>query len=399
MAKKVSKKKVVRKKKRVSKKVLGGTDTPALDPGGGGRGVRIKPLADIIGQVQAVRVLRNAIAHHRLHHAWIFHGPKGVGKCTAACAFAAMLLDPDTNTDDEHAIDVAKGSKVTGLIEQGGHPDFHIIRKELGAISRDERVRRQKQSGIAKEVVEEFLIEPITRTRVLDTGSRITKVFIVDEAELMGVPTQNAMLKTLEEPAPGSVIILVTSREDRLLPTIRSRCQRVSFRALSDADMQRWLDTADLSGVDRDWLVRHARGSPGRAQRAAEHGLGEWADALSAILSGARKGSFDPSAGDTLKKLVDGLAAEIVKKDKLASKDAANKEWAREMLAMIAEEGRRAVRAGVERDDQQHAAWGAGVIDAVGQAERHLATNVNLGFVFEGLCASVVAHRDELELA
>ena len=73
-----------------------------------------------------------------------------------------------------------------------------------------------------------------------------------------------ATLKLLEEPPAGTVIILVTTREDRLLPTIRSRCQRVAFAPLDDQAMQSWLASADLA-VDpesRRWIERFAEGSP-----------------------------------------------------------------------------------------------------------------------------------------
>src|SRR5690606_34736066 len=141
--------------------------------------------------------------------------------------------------------------------------------------------------------------EPITRAAsVRSEGSLASKVFIVDEAELLrsNLAVQNAILKTLEEPPPGSVIILITSAEEALLPTIRSRCQRVVFRALEDADMEGWFRHSgiDAKGAERDWLLWYAAGAPGRALEAAQTGLYAWMEAMGKPLKETESGRYQP---------------------------------------------------------------------------------------------------------
>src|SRR5690606_4650358 len=117
------------------------------------------------------------------------------------------------------------------------HPDLHVVTKELARYSEDRSTRERKLTQIPVDVLRTELIEPVYRAAQMGHG----KVFIVDEAELLNDAGQNAMLKTLEEPPAGTTIILVTSIQDRLLPTIRSRCQRVAFVPLPDSVVSRWL--------------------------------------------------------------------------------------------------------------------------------------------------------------
>jgi len=115
-------------------------------------------LADILGQDRAIETLRASVRAERVHHAWIFAGPPGVGKRTTAVAFAALLLDPSTGPTLTGEIEADPDSPIQRKIAEGTHPDLHIITKELAAHSEEARVRRQKQITIAKEVIIERLI-------------------------------------------------------------------------------------------------------------------------------------------------------------------------------------------------------------------------------------------------
>lgn len=215
-------------------------------------------LREILGQDRAIGTLESAVASGRVHHAWIFSGPKGVGKHTAAWAFAAALLDPGTRVEGERLIEAGddgegEPTEARRLLDRGAHPDLHLVRKELARYSEDSGVRKRVLSNIPKAVIDEFLLQPMSRAATRRDGGLVSKVFIIDEAELLdrsirNAPTQASLLKTLEEPPTGSVIILVTSNEGRLIPTIRSRCQRVSFGLLDDAAMQRWIEQTDVKG-------------------------------------------------------------------------------------------------------------------------------------------------------
>jgi DNA polymerase-3 subunit delta' len=361
-------------------------------------------LDQVIGQAQARKVLQSALASGRVHHAWIFHGPAGVGKLTAAVAFAAALLDPTTAPDLGGNLAPEPDSPVQKLVREGRHPDLHVITKELAAISRNDQVRKGKQQNIAKDVIEEFLIEPATKSRSLQGASPAGKVFIVDEAELMAPPSQNALLKTLEEPAPGTVIILITSAEERLLPTIRSRAQRVPFVPLEETDMLKWLSRrsgpAGIGAVEpgkRQWLTRFACGSPGAAEVALANDLFAWEQALKPALDQVEAGKYPIGAAAMMAAMVDERAAASVKGRPEASKDAANKAWARRLLSFVGEDLRSRLRARtvkktaaeVEADAAAQRLLNA--IDAVAAAEGYLAMNVNLAMVVENLVAQMAS--------
>lgn len=375
-------------------------------------------LDQVIGQRAALDVLTTAMTSGRVHHAWIFAGPSGVGKRSTAIAFGAALLDPTTTPDLSGRPAPDPASRTQEMLRTGlrhaegpgiktGHPDLHIITKELAAVSREDIVRKGKQTTLAKDVIEEFLTEPATRKRIVSSGTTVGKVFIVDEAELMNAASQNALLKTLEEPPEGTVIILVTGNDERLLPTIRSRCQRVRFELLEEDAMKAWLSRCGLA-VDpgtAPWLIKFAAGSPGAAVLALEHDLLSWQSSLEPLLSATDKGAFVPELGGVLAKLVDERAAQAVKANRDASKDAANKAWARVMLGFLGERTRQRLRARAAQLSPSQLSPGVAkvpegdavidrclhVLKSIEECERQIAGNVSLGLAFEGLSAQMIA--------
>lgn len=362
---------------------------------GGGETYPISRLDQIIGQTTAKRTLQSAVASGRTHHAWIFHGPAGVGKFTTAVAFGALLFDPTTAPDlgGDHA--PAPGSQVQTLVRAGTHPDLHVINKELAAVSRDPKVRDGKQMSIARAVLDEFVLEPAARTRVLTGSSAIGKVFIIDEAELIVPAIQNLLLKTLEEPPLGTVFILITSAEDRLLTTIRSRCQRVLFTPLDDEEFVRWMRASGISVTPEvaGWLRSSSAGSPGAAKISVLHELYAWHTELRPLVDQLLKGVFPASLASEMDKRVGERAAEAVKRDPHASKDAANKAWSRRMLSFIADQARLQLRARATKvspadlpEDEQTLRILA-LVDAISEAERQIAANVGVPAVFDGLVA------------
>lgn len=355
-------------------------ETPAAPP------AHAPPLAlrDVLGQPHAVELLRATTRSGRVHHAWVFHGPEGVGKFTTALAFAAVVLDPTTNPDDDRSPD--PDSQVQRLLAAAAHPDLHVVNKELTPFSRDSQVRGQKQRSIPFAVAEEFLVEPAMRTRNLHEPSLVAKVFIVDEAHMLGRDAQNLLLKTLEEPPEGTVIILVTPAEEELLATIRSRCQRIPFRALSDADMREWLRRtgATIDAKHEAWALRYAAGSPGVLKRVIEGNLTAWHEALAPMLADADRGKFDLAIGATMAKLVDERAAAMVARNPSASKDAANVAAAADMLRLVADHHHAAMRASRRPEVRARA------VELVVEAERQIERNIPLAFVFENLAAQLV---------
>lgn len=354
-------------------------------------------LDQIHGQPQAIGLLRSAMESGRIHHAWIFAGPPGVGKRTTAVAFAAAILDGTTAPDLAGALAPDPESAVQRMIRAGTHPDLHVITKELARHSEDRQVRERKLMTIPREVIEKHLLAPITRAAsVRSEGSLASKVFIVDEAELLdrsrlNAPVQNAILKTLEEPPPGTIIILITSAEESLLPTIRSRCQRVTFRPLGDEDMEAWMRHSGIEaqGDERAWLRWYAAGSPGRALEAARTGLYGWMEAIERPLRDTEAGRFSPGLGATMAGLIETWAKTWVEEHENASKESANLAATRHMLSIVAERARERLREAV--DDRAQAERALGALDVVMDAERHVASHVSIAFAMDNLAVRLAA--------
>jgi DNA polymerase-3 subunit delta' len=160
---------------------------------------------DLIGQRQAVDFLRVAADSGRVSHAYLFVGPPGSGKKTAARAFACALFCEDGGCG---------ACGVCHRIRRGNHPDVHVISPEGAASYLVPQVR---------EVIHDTNLTPIEGAR---------KVYIIEDADLFNDASANAFLKTLEEPPSDVVVILLAHSLDSVLPTIASRCQIVRFRRL-----------------------------------------------------------------------------------------------------------------------------------------------------------------------
>lgn len=367
-------------------------------------------MQHIVGQPRALDLLQAQLSTGRTHHAFIFHGPSGVGKFTTAVAFAQVLLCHDRQTTLTGAVEACGSCESCRFFTTRpqaaaedepeamalAHPDLHVVTKELARYSDDRSTRERKLTQIPVEVLRTALIEPVYRAPRLSGG----KVFILDEAELLNPTGQNLLLKTLEEPPSsggGTTIILVTSSEDRLLPTIRSRCQRVAFVPLPEEAVARWVDAQENKPVmterDRAWLISFANGSLGRAKLALEFDLAQWAQAVLPVLDGAAAGRPTPGEfGAQLAGMIDGFAKEWVDRHDNASKEAANNLAAGLMGSLIATHARERVAQLAEQADPADpvAAEAAlepwlRAIDAVSEAGRLLSTNVNLSLVCDWL--------------
>jgi DNA polymerase-3 subunit delta' len=355
-----------------------------------------QPLSSILGQDRAIATLQAAFKSGRIHHAWIFQGPQGVGKFSTALAFAALLLDPSTAPTFSGDFAADDNSPIQRLIRAGTHPDLHVISKELALYSEVKTIRDSKQITIAKDVVETHLLGPAALAPSLRNNALAAKVFIVDEAELLDrsashAPTQAALLKTLEEPPERTVIILVTSSEDRLLTTIRSRCQRVAFPPLPPDAMIAYLkrEKIALDPNQRDWLLALADGSPGVLKLALEANLYSWHEKLEPMLARAKQGHFVPELGATLAALIEEWAEHWVKSHKNASKEAANKSGADWAFRILSDSLRKDLA--LHARDEARAECFAQAIDCVRLAERRLDSNVSIPMAMEVLAADLAA--------
>jgi DNA polymerase-3 subunit delta' len=186
-------------------------------------------LKDIIGHDRAIHILRGCIAKYRIPHSLIFTGDKGVGKQLTAVNFAKTLnclkgksedlfsagqeKGPDSfNSDQVDACDECSSCR---KIEQGNHPDVYIIGPEGDGGQITVSAIRQLEESLSYKPFE---------------GA--WKIAVIDDADRLNQSAANAFLQTLEEPSAQSILILISSRPDMILSTIRSRCQKINFSPL-----------------------------------------------------------------------------------------------------------------------------------------------------------------------
>ena len=361
----------------------------------------------ILGQPAALSLLRRSMERGRMHHAWIFHGPFGVGKCTAALRLARLLLDPATDAAAMAAFAPPEGTETARLIDAGTHPDLHVIRKEMAAQSDNRELRERKQTNIPLDLLRERMLggvdsqgtahsAAVFRTAVLGHG----KVFIIDEAELLEAETQNAMLKTLEEPPPRTWIILCTSQAERLLPTIRSRCQSVPFGTMSPEAMAAWWTRSGVQadGAARGWINDFAAGSPGMALLAVNHNLAAWHEALEPQLDALRRGRGGPALAETMATLVEEYAQSVVKENESASKEAANRAGVRLLTAAAGQWLRRMLRESLPKGAAAAETW-TDLVDQLAHTEDAVRASLNLKHVFSNLVAQWQRRLDEARAA
>ncbi|MEO1512575.1 MAG: hypothetical protein AAFU70_10905, partial [Planctomycetota bacterium] len=246
-----------------------------------------------------------------------------------------------------------------------------------------------KQTTIAKDVVDEHLVRA-SKLAPSREGGLAGKVFIVDEAErldasLSKAESQNAILKTLEEPPERTVIILVTSSEDRLLPTIRSRCQRVAFGPLTGEETVRVAGSKGVDASQAEAGLGLAGGSPGRLIELVETGVVGWQAELRPMLDLAARGRFASDLGPTMAGLVEGWAAARAASVPNGSKTVANREGAARMFELLATRARKGLA--VEGAEDRALGW----IEAIQRAESRVYANVQMASVFEGLAADLAS--------
>jgi len=186
-------------------------------------------LKDIIGQDRALHILKGCKRRNRIPHAMLFAGDEGVGKMLTAVNFAKALNCNKEAGDELFADHENAGSDYSGIerldacdecpscrkIDKHNHPDVFVITPEGAG--------RQINVAAIRNLGESLSFKPFEGN---------WKVAIVDDADRLNQSSANAFLQTLEEPSSQSVLILVSSRPDMLLPTIRSRCHRINFSPL-----------------------------------------------------------------------------------------------------------------------------------------------------------------------
>ncbi|MFJ1466962.1 DNA polymerase III subunit delta' [Massilia orientalis] len=229
-------------------------------------------------RLQAMRV--------RLPHAILFHGPAGIGKADFIEAFAQALLCENMRPDG-HACGTCASC---GWFVQGNHPDYRRVRPEAmedeaPSAEGDEAPAEEKKAK-SKTASKEIKIEQVRALADfmnISTHRQGLRVVVLYPAEALNMPASNALLKTLEEPPPGTVFLLASNGLDRLLPTILSRCRKFALPMPDHAQALAWLDAQGVADAD-GWL-REQGGAPLAALAQAETGSREELDGLLHVLA------------------------------------------------------------------------------------------------------------------
>ncbi len=238
----------------------------------------------VIGQERVKRMLTGAIVSERVSHAYLFFGPDGCGKKAMAISLAAALVCPESAPGNS-----CPGCETCGRAFRLEHPDIHYLLPAPKDFREDEYGERLRQLGQNPYAIVDFDRRPASgksasAARVIYSVDRIHqdihrslsfaaaqggyKVVILNDADRLNSQAANALLKILEEPRPKTILILLSSSPDLLLPTIRSRCQAVRFDRLTDAEITSTL--VQKNSVSPGAAATFARMADGSYSRALE---------------------------------------------------------------------------------------------------------------------------------
>lgn len=301
------------------------------------------PFSGLVEQVEAKRLLGAALAEAPAH-AYLFHGPAGVGKGLAARAFAAALLgDPER-------------------VERGTHPDLYVL-EPLGDQIRIDEVRDLRR---------DLHMRPFEADR---------RVYLILGAHLLNAEAADALLKDLEEPPPYAVVVLVADEIGPLPETIRSRCQLVPFRRLSERAVRAEVDRR-APGLAPDRATAVTRVSAGRLDRVERlldpDAVRRRGELLAIARSVYREPDFDACAAA---RAVLSLAAERARAARAQAEEALA---GRELPAREAEQYVKRAERGAEREEilfalEELAAWYRDLVVVAVGAERAVVHYDRLG--------------------
>jgi DNA polymerase III subunit delta' len=218
-------------------------------------------LLDVVGQPRAVRDLERKLAAGRLPHALLFVGPPGVGKATTAWAIANRLLGAGDGAEK---------------LASRNHPDYLVLSPQgAGNVINVEAVR---------ELGAKLAFAP---------HEGAVRIVVLEDADRLTIEASNAFLKTLEEPPPRNHFILISSAPERLLITIRSRCQVVRFVPLATAAIATILARRGVEAARAKQAAALAGGSASRAAELVEgEALGKRSEALGKLRAAAKAGDY-----------------------------------------------------------------------------------------------------------
>ena len=244
-------------------------------------------MNDYVGHDKAWRQFATACDSGKIHHGWILSGPRGIGKSAFALRAAAMLVDPE--------------NAYASMIARGSHPDILSVKRLPKEPLKEDEVIDDATEFKRSITVDQ--IRGLQQSLTTRPGLSNRRAIIIDSADDLERGGANALLKSLEEPPVGTFFFLISHASDRLLPTIRSRCQILRFEALDDADMAHILQRAapEVSADQMQALIRLGNGTPGQALDFLGLDLKEIEDAMMAIVrTGDRDNALRSNLADKL---------------------------------------------------------------------------------------------------
>jgi DNA polymerase-3 subunit delta' len=323
-------------------------------------------LSEIVGHEKQLETLRQSFLTGRLHQAYLFIGPDGIGKRTLALAMAQAIHCAELETD------FCGACGPCGAIQTGNHADVRVV----------EPLSNKKDISIQQ-------VRDLEKALSLRSFSGRQKLAIIDPATLMNWPAQNALLKTLEEPPQGCILILIASNAGGLLPTVRSRTFALSFAALPRQLMVSFLISRKGKTKEQaEFLAALAMGSLGAVtkidkEKMVEKRL-EWMKTLSSLSAGDYRTALNAAetlAGNREEALKFLEWAGLWYRDLLSFRIAHGTDHIVniDMLPQIAEQA-----AGISEDDL------FSLLSKAGEASRLIQRNVNRRMVLEDLLLRAV---------
>ncbi|HIK27746.1 MAG: DNA polymerase III subunit delta' [Oscillatoriaceae bacterium SKW80] len=218
------------------------------------------PFSRVIGQNQAVELLKRAVERDRVAPAYLFVGANGIGRSLTARCFIELLF----------SINLAetKAALLPSRIAQKNHPDLLWVEPTYQHQGKLLSAKEVVEAGVKRKALPQIRLEQVREIQRFLSRPPLEapRAFVVlEHAETMAEAAANALLKTLEEPKQATLILIAPS-PDSLLPTLVSRCQRIPFYPLNDVELQQVLHQLGHADIlQNKLLLSLAQGSPGEA--------------------------------------------------------------------------------------------------------------------------------------
>ncbi len=259
-----------------------------------------REATELAGQDAALSRAARALRAGRPPSAWLITGAPGTGKATLAYRIARYLLAFGATEAGPEDLAVPPDEPTARQVSAQSHPGLLALKRAINP-----------RTGKLMTVLSVDEIRKLSDFFGMTSGAGGWRVAIVDTADDMNDNAANALLKMLEEPPANAMLLLLSNTPGRLLPTIRSRCQRLDLRPLEDGDLQKLLaqHLPEMNAAERAALARLAGGSIGAALTLATGEGGQLAEEADRLIDHAR----DPdllallTLGEKLGRMRDGL--------------------------------------------------------------------------------------------